>query len=85
MNTVPPTQSPTHWLDRIPWPILLMLAAWLAVAPIAPEPHLIEKLRMLFTGELSRPIDIFDLFVHGTPQVLVILKAQRHFAGRKPE
>jgi hypothetical protein len=34
-------------LDRLPWIWLLPVAAWLAVAPITPEPHLVEKLRLL--------------------------------------
>lgn len=63
-----------HWLDRIPLAMLLPLAVVLALAPFAPEPHLLEKLRMLFAGTLTRPIDIFDLFLHGTPLLLVALK-----------
>ncbi|MBF0614215.1 MAG: hypothetical protein HQL92_03580 [Magnetococcales bacterium] len=57
--------------------MLLLLTAWLSVAPIEPEPHLIEKIRMLMTGTLSRPLDIFDLFLHGSPWVLVVLKLRR--------
>ena len=61
-------------LDRIPFALLLPLAVLLALAPFAPEPHLLEKLKMLFAGTLVRPIDIFDLFLHGTPLVLLLLK-----------
>ncbi|MBF0341020.1 MAG: hypothetical protein HQL95_08685 [Magnetococcales bacterium] len=74
METRPP---PSHWLDRVSWPILLILAGWLAVAPIQPEPHLVEKVRMLFAGELVRPIDIFDLFLHSAPLVVVVAKGLR--------
>ncbi len=35
------------WLDRFPLVLLIAIALWLAVAPIVPEPHLVEKLRML--------------------------------------
>ena len=56
------------------YPILIVAALALGLAPFAPEPHLVEKLRMLFNGTLSRPIDIFDLFLHGTPVVLLLLK-----------
>lgn len=63
-----------QWLDRIPLSLLLPLAIVLALAPFAPEPHLLEKLRMLFSGTLVRPIDIFDLFLHGTPLLLLLLK-----------
>ena len=65
------------WLDRIPLVWLVVLALWMAVAPITPEPHLIEKLRMLGQGTLSRPLDIFDLFIHATPLVLLVLRLWR--------
>ena len=63
-----------RWLDNIPYKMLVPLAIFLALAPFAPEPHLWEKLKMLFAGTLSRPVDIFDLFLHGTPLVLLLLK-----------
>ncbi len=62
------------WLDSIPMALLLPLAIVLALAPFTPEPHLWEKLKLLAAGNLSRPIDIFDLLLHGTPLLLVILK-----------
>ena len=62
------------WLDRIPYIMLAPLAIFLALVPFTPEPHLWEKLKMLFTGTLSRPIDIFDLFLHGTLLVILMLK-----------
>ena len=62
------------WLDSIPMALLLPLAIVLALAPFTPEPHLWEKLKLLSAGELNRPIDIFDLLLHGTPLLLVILK-----------
>lgn len=65
------------WLDRIPLVWLVVLALWMAVAPITPEPHLIEKLRMLGQGTLSRPLDIFDLFIHTMPLVLLALRLWR--------
>ncbi len=65
------------WLDRIPLIGLAVVALWLAIAPINPEPHLIEKWRMLTEGTLARPIDIFDLFLHTTPLVLLGLKLVR--------
>ena len=65
------------WLDHISLGPLLIIALVLGLAPFAPEPHLFEKLRMLMQGNLSRPIDIFDLFLHGTPVALLILKLWR--------
>ena len=54
------------WLANIPYMLLVPLALFLALAPFTPEPHLWEKLKMLFAGTLVRPIDIFDLLLHGT-------------------
>jgi len=62
------------WLDWIPYTMLVPLAIFLALAPFTPEPHLWEKLKMLFSGTLSQPIDIFDLFLHGTPLLMLLLK-----------
>ena len=61
-------------LDKIPTPTLAIIAFFLAVAPFVPEPHLWQKLKMLADGTLSKPIDIFDLFMHGTPLLLLTLK-----------
>lgn len=71
------------WLDKIPLGIFIALAAWMAVAPIVPEPHLVEKLRMLFDGTLSRPIDIFDLFYHLVPMVLLGIRLERMRRARQ--
>jgi len=66
-----------RWIDRIPLYLLILLAAWMAVAPINPEPHLVEKTRMLFQGQLTRPLDIFDLLYHLAPMVLLAIKVWR--------
>jgi hypothetical protein len=38
---------------------------------------------MLYNGTLVRPIDIFDLLLHGTPLVLLLLKISLD-VGRRP-
>jgi hypothetical protein len=65
------------WLDRIPLGLLVVAALTLGLAPFVPEPHVWEKLKMLAAGSLSRPIDIFDLAIHGAPWVLLALKLLR--------
>jgi hypothetical protein len=65
------------WLDRVPLQMIVLPALLLGLAPFVPEPHLWEKLKMLANGTLSRPIDIFDLFLHGAPVVLLLLKLIR--------
>ncbi|MFQ3229399.1 hypothetical protein [Reinekea sp.] len=67
------------WLDSLAWPMLLIAGAFLAVSPIQPEPHLVEKLRMLSQGTLVKPLDIFDLLWHTAPLVLIAVKAYRQF------
>lgn len=64
-------------LDRIPFPIIAVLAIAMGLAPFYPQPHLLEKLGMLVNGSLTRPIDIFDLFWHGLFPLLLILKLIR--------
>ncbi|HEB59597.1 MAG TPA: RND transporter [Gammaproteobacteria bacterium] len=72
-----------RWLDKIELPILIVLALTLGLAPFVPEPHVWQKLKMLFAGELSRPVDIFDLFLHGAPWVVLGLKLVR--MRKRPE
>ena len=66
-----------NWIDRIPISTLVLASLLLGLAPFVPEPHLWEKLKMLAAGTLSRPIDIFDLFMHGAPAVLLALRLVR--------
>jgi hypothetical protein len=73
-----------RWLDRFPLGLLIVVAAWLAVAPVFPEPHLIEKWRMLMQGTLTQPIDIFDLLLHTVPLVLLALRLGRLWRQRRP-
>ncbi|GAB4344711.1 MAG: hypothetical protein Kow0089_21450 [Desulfobulbaceae bacterium] len=61
-------------LERIPISLLAAAALLVGLAPFAPEPHAVEKMRMLLEGELRRPIDIFDLFFHLLPAILLILR-----------
>jgi len=67
-----------NWLDRVPLTPLAVVAVLMALAPFVPEPHLWEKLKMLSRGELARPLDIFDLLLHATPLVVLVLKLLRH-------
>jgi hypothetical protein len=69
-------------IDRTSVFIFAVLALTLGLAPFVPEPHLFEKLRMLVAGTLTKPIDIFDLLLHATPWLLLILKVVRMFMRR---
>jgi len=73
-----------HLLDKLTYPILIIWAVFMAAAPFVPEPHLVEKVNMLMDGTLTKPIDIFDLFWHLLPDVLLVLKVVRD-QSQKPE
>ena len=62
-----------------PFPLWVLVVAALALglAPFSPEPHLVEKLRMLFNGDLHRPVDIFDLLMHGALPIYVLWRLLR--------
>lgn len=70
------------WLDRIPLGLLIVASLFLGLAPFTPEPHVWEKLKLLADGSLARPIDIFDLFLHGTPWILLGMKLSRMATAR---
>lgn len=71
------------WLDRAPLGLLAIGAVLLGLAPFLPEPHLWEKLKMLAAGTLNRPIDIFDLALHGSLPLLLGLKLFRQWNRRR--
>ncbi len=62
------------WVDSLNWILVIVACLTLGLAPFTP-PHIVEKLQMLVKGKLVKPIDWFDLFFHGVPWVLFIIKA----------
>jgi hypothetical protein len=65
----------SRWLTGLPWGLVALVCATLGLAPFVPVPHVLEKLAMLARGQLVRPIDWFDLLMHGSPWVILIGKA----------
>ena len=63
-----------QFLNKLSWSAVIVLCLTLGLAPLYP-PHLFEKIMMLVKGQLKKPIDWFDLFLHGSPWILLILKA----------
>ena len=63
------------FLDKTPYPILIIFTVMMLAAPIRPMPHVVEKLLMLKNGTLLKPLDIFDLIFHLFPLILLVLKA----------
>ncbi len=66
-----------RFIDDIPLPLLIVVTLLMLGAPFTPEPHLVEKARMLAEGTLTRPIDIFDVFWHLLPGGLLALRLAR--------
>jgi len=73
------------FLDKIPLSFLLIITVFMLGAPFVPEPHLVEKMRMLADGTLTRPLDIFDVFWHLLPAVLLAAKIVRNKGGQSPD
>lgn len=69
-------------IDQIPLWLLALAAAFMLGAPFSPEPHLVEKARMAMAGTLSRPIDLFDVFWHLLPLMLLVIRIVRMRAGK---
>jgi hypothetical protein len=64
----------TDTIAALPWATIVVACLTLGLAPFTP-PHIVEKLGMLFSGKLVKPIDWFDLVLHGTPWALAAVKA----------
>ena len=62
------------WVDSLDWMLLIVACLTLGLAPFTP-PHIVEKLQMLAKGKLVKPIDWFDMFFHGIPWILLLIKA----------
>lgn len=73
------------FLDRLSYSWLAPLAILVGMAPwpAGPQPHLFEKLGMLAAGQLTRPLDIFDLFFHGSALLLLLAKAAADLLRRR--
>lgn len=61
------------WVDSLDWILVIIACLTLGLAPFTP-PHIVEKLQMLARGKLVKPIDWFDMFFHGIPWILLIIK-----------
>lgn len=67
-----------RWLDRVPLAPLAVAAVLLGSSPFPSEPpHLTQKLALLIAGRLDQPIDVFDLAMHASLPLVLILKLLR--------
>ena len=68
-------------LDKIPFRTAIIMTIFLGLAPFVPEPHLWQKLKMLVTGDLIKPLDIFDMLFHAAPAMVLLAKVYRRKTG----
>lgn len=68
--------------ELLEYKFLIPLVLLLGFAPFFPEPHIVEKLRMLLAGTLQRPIDIFDLAWHTWPFMLLGYRLYKNISHR---
>ena len=60
----------------------LLLCGTLGLAPFRPEPHLLEKIRMMMRSEPMQAVDVFDLVLHAMPWLLLALVVLARLACR---
>lgn len=55
------------------WKIVLLLCLTLGLAPYFPEPHILGKIKWILGGATGmKPMDWFDVVLHGFPFLLLI-------------
>jgi hypothetical protein len=76
------------WVKRFigGWQYYLLASLTLGLAPFSPEPHIVGKIRWIAGGAVGmQAIDWFDVFLHGTPWLLLSLAGSLYLftKGRK--
>jgi len=75
--------APAPAVEPRPFPMVPLVASLgLGLAPFTPVPHLVEKLTWLVTGHPFKPIDVFDLVLHGAPWVWLAVSLVRWVRAR---
>ncbi len=73
-----PFQTLLKKLDKLKelindWKIVILLCLILGLAPFFPEPHIWGKLKWILGGAVGmKPMDWFDVLLHGFPWLLLI-------------
>jgi hypothetical protein len=63
------------FLTKLPYSTLILATIFMLLTPISPMPHVVEKIIMIKNMTFYKPLDIFDLFFHLSPLILLIIKA----------
>lgn len=71
-------------MKQNPITLFLMLSLTLGLAPFFPEPHLAGKIRWVLGGGVGmQTMDYFDLCLHGTPWVGLIVVCFKRLINKK--
>lgn len=63
-----------NFIKSLPYPILIIMGIFMVLAPFQPEPHLVQKFDMFMAGNLTKPLDMFDVLWHLLPIILLVTK-----------
>ncbi|MFK5894536.1 MAG: hypothetical protein QM504_15050 [Pseudomonadota bacterium] len=68
------------FIDNFSFSTLILMATMLAIVPYPMQemPHSLEKLQMLFAGQLTKPLDVFDLVMHTGLIFILLIKSYRY-------
>lgn len=67
-------------MDKSKIVLAVAICLTLGLAPFAPEPHIVGKVKWVMGGaEGMQPMDYFDLLLHGAPWVYLIYVLANYF------
>lgn len=66
-----------QFINKLPTLPIILMGSWMAIAPVFPEPHLVQKFLMAMNGDAFRLIDVFDVLMHGGLGLLAAVKLWR--------
>lgn len=62
------------------WKFWFMASLTLGLAPFFPEPHIWGKIKWMAGGAVGMgPMDWFDVLLHGTPWVMLVVSLVKEF------
>lgn len=65
-------------------PLILLACLTLGLAPFVPEPHIWSKIRWIAGGAVGMgAMDWFDVLLHGTPWILLVIFGVRKLIALK--
>jgi hypothetical protein len=70
------------FMEHVPWIIIVIACLTVGLAPFNP-PHVYSKLIMLFRGDIRTAVDAFDLFLHASPWIMLVMKLMYVIVSRR--